>query len=495
MQYQDTYNTKRVHKVNLFITVILVFLICVPTVVDIGISNSMPTIIAGIAVLVLSMINFFLPINTYVKGALFGTLPTLVIFSLIFLDGYSLSNHYILLLCVAMVALYFKMELMVIFGLLINVAMILTYIFKSEALLGSENSLIGFIIIMVVMDGIVVSLYFLTNWGRTLIDESNEREMNASSLLEKLENTFSSIEQGTNALDHNINYFNKSISTIYDSSHNIVDSIKEMATGIQDEARSINLVNDSMGYSVKRVNQTIEISQGIVAKSDTMNRKVEDGWNKINQVAEHINTVSSAIGITAATVSDLQTSLEKVNSLLEGIRQIADQTNLLALNAAIESARAGEHGKGFAVVADEVRKLAEQSSNITVDITHVTSALFNKSKIAQEKSIMGEESVLEGQKLLGEISSYFEEIKNSYKETNEELAMGMNEIGSVMKDINGMQIQIESIANITEENAASTEEILSTLENEHVLIASLNNAVTEVHGLSGELKEMVKGNK
>nr|WP_246067044.1 methyl-accepting chemotaxis protein [Cytobacillus solani] len=230
-------------------------------------------------------------------------------------------------------------------------------------------------------------------------------------------------------------------------------------------------------------------------KSDEMNEKVQDGWNKISQVTDHMETVNSAISTTALTVTELQASLETVNSLLEGIKQIADQTNLLALNAAIESARAGEHGKGFAVVADEVRKLAEQSANITVSISEVTNTLFHKSEEAQVKSIEGENAVVEGQHLLHEVSSFFTEIKDSFQETNAELSKGMEEIKLATDNFTHIQEQIENTANISEENSASTQEIVATLEDEHHLITSINEVVTGLNHVSLQLKDMVNGDK
>lgn len=78
------------------------------------------------------------------------------------------------------------------------------------------------------------------------------------------------------------------------------------------------------------------------------------------------------------SVTNVDASLERINSLKEGsaeivtmtrgIEQIANQTNLLALNASIEAARAGEHGKGFAVVATEVRTLAENAKQLSSQI-------------------------------------------------------------------------------------------------------------------------------
>lgn len=492
---QDNYNTQRVHKVNLVLLTALVFLIVVPITVERGISDSAGIIVAGALVLLLSAVNYFLPTPEYMKGLFFALLPNVVVMALFNLDGFALNKHYLILLTLAMVTLYLRKGLILVFSLIVNAAYISMYIFNPSGLLGSEQGLKAFITVFFIVNGIMCAFFYITKWGRDLIEESYKKELEAKSLVEKLKITFSSIEEGTITLEGNINHFNTSITTIYESSHHILDSVQEMAAGIQEEANNISHVNEWMGKSLQKVNHTISISEGIVEKSDEMNEKVQDGWNKINQVTNHMETVNSAISTTAITVTELQTSLETVNTLLEGIKQIADQTNLLALNAAIESARAGEHGKGFAVVADEVRKLAEQSANITVSISEVTNTLFHKSKEAQVKSNEGEHAVLEGQHLLNEVSSFFSEIKDSFQETNAELSKGMEEIKSATDNFTQIQEQIENIANISEENSASTQEIVATLEDEHHLITSINEAVTELNHVSLQLKDMVNGDK
>src|SRR5699024_2686188 len=99
------------------------------------------------------------------------------------------------------------------------------------------------------------------------------------------------------------------------------------------------------------------ITQQIVKETDEMDNRVQDGSDKINRVTNHMGTVNHAIGIASTTVSDLRDSLENVNSLLEGIKEIADQTNLLSLNAAIESRRAGDYRKVLHVLVEEHRQL------------------------------------------------------------------------------------------------------------------------------------------
>jgi methyl-accepting chemotaxis protein len=491
MIHQDTYNIQRVHKVNLILLIATVFLLVVPIVMARGFSDSVGIIIAGLAVLIISIINFFIPIPAYIKGFIFAFIPSVVVILLFYLDGFALNKHYLLFLTVAMITLYFKKELILVFGVALNIALIGTYFLNPTELLSIDNNLKGFITIIAIINGILVALYFLTKWGRELVEASSRKELETKELLDKLQETFQSIESGTLKLDTTVEQFNTNIKTINESSKVVLESVQQMAAAIQDEAESVSLVNETMGASLQKTNHTMEISQGIVNKSEQTNEEVQNGWEKVELATNHIRIVNDAIGTTTITVTDLQESLLKVNSLLEGIKDIADQTNLLALNAAIESARAGEHGKGFAVVAGEVRKLAEQSATITVNITEVTNNLFEKSQEAQEKSLAGEQAAAEGMKLLNEVAVFFTELKNSFSETNDGLSKGMGEITSATHDFKGIQVQLENVANISEENASATQEIVSALENEHDLISSINHAVTEISELSRNLKKQV----
>lgn len=490
--HQDNYNVQRVHKVNIVITIILVFLICIPVVLSRGITDGIPIVIAGLSVLVISIITYFLPIKEYVKGFCLSLLPCVVVIALFVADGYALNKHYIIFLSIAMVTLYFKKELIIALGSIIDLAYIFLFFTYAENLLGINKDLRGFLTVFFIINGIIILLYLLTKWGRQLIEEAHNKELESQNLVKKLTSAFNSMEEVSNLLDEHITGFKNDINTIYHSSKGIMESVEQMAAGIQEEAQSVNIINDSMGQSMTKMREAINISNNIVTESQSMNAKVQEGWHKINQVADYIDTVGSTVSTTTMTVSDLHTSLERVNTLLNGISEIAEQTNLLALNAAIESARAGEHGRGFAVVAEEVRKLAEQSARITLDIAKVTTELSNKSKEAQEKSIQGEESITEGRRLLKEISTYFEEIKNAYSNIDEGLSKGIGEIALAVENFTMIQNQIENVSAISQQNAASTEEIISTVENEHTLITSINEAVTEIKELSKKLREMTK---
>ena len=134
------------------------------------------------------------------------------------------------------------------------------------------------------------------------------------------------------------------------------------------------------------------------------------------------------VGKAVEAMSLIEGSSRRISDIIGVIDEIARQTNLLALNAAVEAARAGEAGQGFAVVASEVRSLAQRSSDAAKDI---------KDLISKSNS-----QVKDGVSLVNGAGAALNEIVESIKE-----------VATV----------ISAIATAGTEQAASLEEVASTL--------------------------------
>jgi methyl-accepting chemotaxis protein len=102
----------------------------------------------------------------------------------------------------------------------------------------------------------------------------------------------------------------------------------------------------------------------------------------MSEMIHAMETLQGRIESAAQVITQLESSSQKISSVLEVINGISEQTNLLALNAAIEAARAGEQGRGFAVVADEVRGLASRTQSSTNEIRAMIDDLRAKVKSA-----------------------------------------------------------------------------------------------------------------
>ncbi len=492
MEKQNAYNLKRVDRINVLVTISIVLLICSQVVMNRGLAESIAPLAAGAFVVAVAVINYFLNINQNIKALIYALLPAIVVLALFILDIFTINKHYMLIITTAMITLYFRKNLILIYAVIVDIGMVVIYIITPKGLMGTEYEISGFLKVFTLMVGLHVLLYFLTKWGNDLIQVAEDQGAQAQKLLQKLETTLKMVEEGTNTLDHNIGEVDTQLEGIHSASKGILDSVQQMAMAIQEEATSVYRINETMSHSLEVVNQTIDISRGVVEKSNRMSVMVEDGWIKMNEVTDRMDTVNSAIENTVTTVSDLEISLEQINQLLVSIKTIAEQTNLLALNASIESARAGEQGKGFAVVADSIRTLSQQSRKIVEDINQVTAMIFEKSQAASRMSEEGKAAAHEGIRIISEVSAYLADILASYQETNTDLSKSMNEIAVAANNFISVQEQVTNVASISEENAASTQEILSIIEDENTKIDYINASVSEVHGLSRKLKEIVE---
>jgi methyl-accepting chemotaxis protein len=166
-------------------------------------------------------------------------------------------------------------------------------------------------------------------------------------------------------------------------------------------------------------------------------------------------------------MAGISQSSRKVGDIIGTIDEIAFQTNLLALNAAVEAARAGEQGRGFAVVAGEVRSLAQRAAEAAKQI---------KALIADSST-----RVESGSTVIGQAGETLGEIVGSAKRVGDlvaEIAAASQEQTQGIEQVNRAVAQMDQV---TQANAAQTEELSSTAQ-------SLTSSAQAMQSLVGRFK-------
>lgn len=274
-------------------------------------------------------------------------------------------------------------------------------------------------------------------------------------------------------------------------SERVTQSISQLAEGATQQAESAE------SGSV-RINSIVETIECIALDMNSSEKLAEDAIEAMTAVKDSIRyqeekmeenkEISAQMG---HAIADLMEKSKEIGKILQVIQGVAQQTNLLALNAAIEAARAGEHGRGFAVVSEEIRKLAEQSGEsskqITEIITDVQAGIENTvMQIQKADMLSGEQETALSQTVssIGDITDKVESIATKVK-----AVCGTTE--SLTEDAKQAGDMVATIASISEETAAGTEEVSSSVEEQNVLIQMITECSTELYAIAEDLKQNI----
>ncbi len=280
----------------------------------------------------------------------------------------------------------------------------------------------------------------------------------------------------------------------------------EMEITTNEIADAIGRVSSGAQHQLQDIENTSRIIEEVLSSA----KQMEDDVDNINQVAEEgakssdqgidivttvvndIKSVEEYAGKTLDSINVLSKRSQEIAQILNVINEITSQTNLLALNAAIEAAQAGENGRGFAVVAGEIKKLAESAKSSTSMIEQIVQDV--QSDIKQTSSVITE--------MNKKVSSGVE----STRKTHEILAVISGEskrtlqYSNNVKSITEVQTQriskvfesIESVLLISEQAAASAEEVASSANELFGGMKEFNRNSAEINNQATKLKGSMK---
>lgn len=314
----------------------------------------------------------------------------------------------------------------------------------------------------------------------------------SAALKDKLNSIVTEVDGHAMQLDNNMESLNVLASASSKGANQIrqaIDELSKTAVSLAENVQSVNTSMMEMGNNVTAIHsETMTLNEN----SDKMDHANRNASESMNLVLTSSHTSSAIIEEMIVQVKATNEAIASISKAVELISDITSQTNLLSLNASIEAARAGQAGRGFAVVATEIKQLADQSSQGAAAIKNIADDILEKSNKSVE---LTERMRVLAEKEQADIGS----AKNGFDTLSQIIEANVATAGTIAEKTKNLEELKQTIINnitelsaISEENAASNEEVTANVSSIAESIDRISEDTGMIKKVSAALEEQMK---
>ena len=290
-------------------------------------------------------------------------------------------------------------------------------------------------------DSIIINTAINTSEKLSELKSSFRESVN--SLVSKVENTYSTINNFKNDINKIIDYTNEFITIesfqINDGNTNL-EKIDELINTYPNLQMSVELQKKTLEESNAKLQESIEKIYSLQSQSKIIIDLFEDFQSKLD--AEKLN-FSKELG---KSESFNQLSFQ-INRIISFMTNMSDKTKTLAINSSIQASKSGEWYNNFSVVSKEVSELVTETAQATNRMQNLLFKIedifkkFNYSRNSINNNVYG---------LIEEISGYYDKLNKFNKGMEKQNDYNMN----IIKSTDKMYSSISNMTNIiiNEEN-------------------------------------------
>ncbi len=272
----------------------------------------------------------------------------------------------------------------------------------------------------------------------------------------------------------------------------ITTAVESIAAASQSQAQDVENANESVGMIGNAIQST---DQKMTSSSDTI-RNISIASESLKEILNgfeaSMENVEDRVGLIHKQTNATHESVEQISGMVQVITDIASQTNLLSLNASIEAARAGEMGKGFSVVAGEIKGLAEQCAVSVVKIQEIIELLKTNSDVSVATMETVLESINQQADILSRTNEQFEIMERGVESSEKNIRMVLEDVKLLEQAKGSTEAVVQNMAAIAQQNAAGTEETVSSATEVNQMVAETAENMKELKRIAGILVEKAK---
>ncbi len=462
---------------------ILISTICILLIINLLVTGEdamAGIIVLAIALVITNLVNLLAFIPQSIKSFILPLIPASLNTLICLIEGSGDSYFLIMSASLLLAALYFDPRLVIIDVIVLNLQMLIVTIVLGNGILYPQAPLSIAIDNLIRVNMLFFVAVYVTQWGFKYIQNAVLSKIETDHLLKEVNQLLSTNKTAVKELTDSIEETGSHISQMRDSSEAITSAMQVMAVGISNQSHASNQVSQASSQSLALVTETHSIASDVSKTSEDLVSQIRENQNNLDTMYDRMNTIGETILAAQKTVESLKKNTDSITTFLANISDIAEQTNLLALNASIEAARAGENGRGFAVVADEVRKLSEQTGATADNIVKIFNDLTVTSTTTLDKVTEGKINIEDGLTVMNSFKESFRHMEDSYKHLRRQIDTETLNIDKISDSFNTILDQTKSIADLSTDHAAASQEILASIEAQDTNLSSVTTSMKQI---------------
>ncbi len=267
---------------------------------------------------------------------------------------------------------------------------------------------------------------------------------------------------------------------VLDNIRNVNHSMEEVAEGVEQVAMTTERQqNNTITVSTK----TDEVDSHATQAMETGNRQAETikvQSDITDKVASAATKIDEQMKLAVDSTVILEDNTNDIVKMADLVNDIASRTNLLSLNASIEAARAGEAGRGFAVVAEEIRSLADNTKEtvkkMNDSVERILASVRDVTEYTKTSGISAAEQLQLSEQLMDANRSMEDMTRGVLEDVRNVKAAAQASVTGVR----GLSDEITNLTALTEEETASSEQVVKMAHDSENKLAELVNSVTRL---------------
>lgn len=312
----------------------------------------------------------------------------------------------------------------------------------------------------------------------------------------------------------------------------VIGHVTEMTSGLTmhiDEADQTTRIGDQNARALARdldgLSANINIAQAALREMMEDVAQVRDDAGDTAGIMSNLESEAESIGAAIENVikgsdaaqssnerilevtANLQSRVNRVDDVIEVIRNLAERTKLLSINASIIASEAGEHGRAFAVVAREVKDLAGSTAGAIAEISKVVVSLKDGFNQTVETIQRGQVDVDQGVQLaknavvlLGSIPEQVHKASSYNSQIAERTRKQVEKSSQIEEIISKTGMALGQVTHVLMEQVARNEHILDMFQDisstaDQILKATKNHARVsgDVSGDVAKISDNIRG--